>query len=151
MPTSITSGSVELLDHIEPLWLALRQGHLHRFPRWRESLRKSNFAQRKTELLSKAGGGLLVLLGQSENTTIAYCVCTIDEKQQGEIDSIYVAPTHQHRGIGTALMSAAMAWLADLGVKDISVDVMAGNDDAVAFYARFGFQPRTIRLRRTDI
>jgi ribosomal protein S18 acetylase RimI-like enzyme len=148
LPVVIRSGGRELLDHIKPLWLALRLDHLDRFPLWRESLLLANFDDRMAEVLRKAASGILVLLGECDRVTVSFCVCTVGDKGQGEIDSIYVAPSHQHRGVGTELMDAAIAWLTERGVKDISVDVMAGNDEALKLYANFGFRPRTIRLRR---
>jgi hypothetical protein len=40
-----------------------------------------------------------------------------------------------------------MTWLDERGVHPITVDVLAGNDDAQRLYARYGFHPRTVRMR----
>jgi ribosomal protein S18 acetylase RimI-like enzyme len=148
-PVSIRSGGSELLDSIKPLWLALRQDHIDRFPIWQKSLQQTDFAVRKSELLGKAADGLLVLLGESGGHIVAYCVCSVDRDRRGEIDSIYVAPGLQRCGVGAALMNVALSWLTEeKQAQGISVDVMAGNDVALQLYSRFGFHPRTIRLQK---
>jgi diamine N-acetyltransferase len=148
-PVQIFTGGCEQLDQIEPLWLQLRQNHAARFPIWRSSLLTTTFAMRKGELLRKSSGGLLVLLAKRDGDVVAYCVCSVDEQRHGEVDSIFVSPQSQRCGIGTRLMTAAMTWMEDRGVQTIGVDVMAGNEDALALYARFGFHPRTIQLRKS--
>jgi ribosomal protein S18 acetylase RimI-like enzyme len=57
----------------------------------------------------------------------------------GEIESLYVHPAQQRRGLGGALLSAA---LEDLRVCDaVTLWVFEANRGARAFYARFGFAP----------
>lgn len=56
-----------------------------------------------------------------------------------EIVSIAVSPDHRRRGVGTKLMEAAAGEARRRGIDTLQVAVMAGNDDAEAFYRRFGF------------
>jgi len=59
-----------------------------------------------------------------------------------EIDELFVAPHAQRRGIGTVLMTAAEAGLADAGCSCIQLQLGAGNDAARAFYRTRGYIAR---------
>src|SRR5436309_16128013 len=108
---STVAGGNELLDRVGPLWSELRSHHAEMFAKWREDLLAATFEQRKAGLIKKGTKGLLVLLAVSGRRDVGYCVCTINENGQSEIDSIYVTEGHRHRGIGKASMEEAMAWL----------------------------------------
>jgi putative acetyltransferase len=43
------------------------------------------------------------------------------------------------RGVGSALMVAAMQWARNWGVEKVTLEVYPSNDRAVALYRRFGF------------
>jgi ribosomal protein S18 acetylase RimI-like enzyme len=58
-----------------------------------------------------------------------------------EIPAIYVDPDHMRRGVGAALLGAALEGLDQGGWGRVTLWVFAGNDAARAFYARFGFEP----------
>lgn len=58
-----------------------------------------------------------------------------------ELYSLSVAPEVRGGGIGSALMDALDARLAELGIRDLSIAVMAGNEDALRFYRRRGLVP----------
>src|SRR5438309_5308271 len=107
---SIESGGPELLDRIEPMWIALRNHHAELAPIWRDSLLATTFESRKAGLLKKAESGLLVLLAVSQQP-VGYCVCTLCGEGEGEVDSLFVVPHYRRRGIGRALMVQALAWL----------------------------------------
>ncbi len=57
------------------------------------------------------------------------------------IQDVIVAKSHRRRGVGTAVMEALMAFIADRAVKDTYVGLMsaAGKE---SFYSRFGFTSR---------
>ncbi|WP_164506367.1 GNAT family N-acetyltransferase [Levilactobacillus lindianensis] len=65
----------------------------------------------------------------------------------GEVYSIYVHPSIQHRGVGQRLMTAA---LTDLDAKTdrLYLEVLTANRAAQTFYRRFGFKQKdSARLR----
>lgn len=138
-------GGADLLDRVAPLWLELRRHHAELAPQWSENLSAKSFDQRRNELLQKAGGGLFVLIAGARDRDIGYCVSTI-EGAVGEIDSRYVVAEHRGQGIGQALMAQTMNWFTSRDIRNIAVDLLAGNDDATRFYARYGFAPRTVRM-----
>ena len=150
---SLVTGGAELLDRIAPLWHDLRRHHAELDPKWRSGLLATEFAERKAELLGKSRGGeMLVLLalggaGGGAETPVGYCVCTVTAAGDGEVDSIFVAAGHRGRGVGRALMWAAMDWLRARSPGPIAVEVMACNDAAMRLYEGYGFHARTVRMR----
>ncbi|MEU4831929.1 GNAT family N-acetyltransferase [Streptosporangium sp. NPDC023615] len=57
----------------------------------------------------------------------------------GEIFALYVLPEAQARGLGRALMTAAVERLRADGHEEIGLWAAAGNAQAGRFYERFGF------------
>jgi N-acetylglutamate synthase-like GNAT family acetyltransferase len=57
--------------------------------------------------------------------------------RQSLITGICVAPAHQGRGLGTALLAVSLAWLRDRGVATATVTT-DGQSVAARVYARFG-------------
>jgi hypothetical protein len=96
----ILSGGPELLDRIGPLWNCLREHHAGIAPRWSAEMRAKSFERRKGDLLSKGSGGMLVLIATTEGADSGYCVGTIDQKGDGEIDSLFVDGAFRRKGIG---------------------------------------------------
>ena len=138
-------GGAELLERIETLWTELRKHHADLSPYWRTSLMAQPFTRRRAALLEKSRGGMLVQLATLLHEDVGYCVTTVDNSV-GELDSIFVISAYRHGGIGHLMMTRAMEWLTEKAVTSIVVDVLTGNKAAQAFYARYGFQPRTVRL-----
>ena len=149
---SLLNGGPELLDRVEPLWSQLRRHHADLAPQWSASLLATSFKERRAELVGK--GGVCISMATCHAQDIGYCVSTITSgatgtsDATGEVDSLYVIPSHRGSGVGHALMSTAMDWFGRQSVRSIVVNVISGNDDAQKFYARYGFLPRTVRLLR---
>jgi ribosomal protein S18 acetylase RimI-like enzyme len=57
-----------------------------------------------------------------------------------EIKALAVSPDHRRRGLGTALMHAAIAEARAAGARRLNLRVLAHNADARALYARCGFE-----------
>lgn len=53
------------------------------------------------------------------------------------INALYIDSNHQRRGIGSALIESCIQ--QNIGIESISVDVVAYNEQAIAFYLRNGF------------
>ncbi len=144
---TIVRGEGELIDRVQPLWLELQQHHAGINQLWRAQVLAATFERRADGLLRKAVNGCLVLVATAAGHDLGYCICTVDEQRQGEVDSIYVATDFRGRGIGHKLLREAMQWLAGRQASSIVVEVLSGNEGAMRLYQEFGFYPRTVLLR----
>ncbi|TMK41291.1 MAG: GNAT family N-acetyltransferase [Actinobacteria bacterium] len=55
------------------------------------------------------------------------------------LEDLYVASSARRRGVGTALVEAALARAAERGCRRIELDVSEHNAAALALYERYGF------------
>jgi GNAT superfamily N-acetyltransferase len=92
------------------------------------------------EVSHEAVGYLLMCEHQrAENT---FCLA----RRWHEIDQVSVEPAFRGRGIGRALVEAALRAASDSGVTEIELSSWAFNTEAHALFRRCGFQPRTLRF-----
>ena len=63
------------------------------------------------------------------------------DDRRADVVGVYVNPDHRGRGAVDALLAAAAAWAADLGLDRISLDVHRDNLRAARAYRRAGFAP----------
>src|SRR5690606_25640627 len=61
--------------------------------------------------------------------------------EEAEVLTMMVAEASRRQGIGMALLEAMLARLGALGVRQVFLEVRAGNDAAQALYACAGFTP----------
>lgn len=60
----------------------------------------------------------------------------VTNKNSGEIVALYVLKEYQKQGIGKALMETA---LEKISYKNVSLFVLKGNENAIGFYQKMGF------------
>jgi ribosomal protein S18 acetylase RimI-like enzyme len=140
-------GAEELLDEIKPLWEKLNEQHAMDSTHFSAWFLKRGFAERKESLLEDKTA-LRVELAKMTNAgqSIGYCISTINQKQTGEIDSIYIEPDYRGHGIGDHFMRETLRWLEAHSVKAKILRVAEGNERVFAFYKRYGFYPRLSTL-----
>ena len=61
---------------------------------------------------------------------------------------LFVAEPHRRGGVGRALVSAAMAWFVEQGVREVNLGVMWRNEAGLAFWRRMGFDEYRLLMRR---
>jgi RimJ/RimL family protein N-acetyltransferase len=64
---------------------------------------------------------------------------------------LMVAASARQRGIGTALMEAAVKWARDSGVTKVELHVFPHNEPAIALYLKLGFSKEGLRRRHYRI
>jgi ribosomal protein S18 acetylase RimI-like enzyme len=57
-----------------------------------------------------------------------------------------VAPDHQLRGYGRAMVEAAEAWLRDQGIHKVQLMVRASNTRVGAFYDALGYERSDVQV-----
>ena len=147
------------LDLVEPLWVALHQHHRTVTPAGMLVADDAVSWQRRRALYREwlAAGDALILLAQCEGAAVGYAVAHLQDgpddtfavgERYAELYSLSVAPAARGAGVGTRLLDDLDRRLADDGILDLVVAVMAGNRDALRFYERRGLVPAETHLWR---
>ncbi len=93
----------------------------------RERVRASIDAERAVRLVAVVGGDIV---GQVTVEVTPYNLAYL---------SMWVAAGWRRRGIGTALVEAALAWARRAGAHKVVLEVWPHNGAALALYRKFGF------------
>jgi ribosomal protein S18 acetylase RimI-like enzyme len=94
-----------------------------------------------------AGEVFAVYVAVEEMGVVGFCAVGApsrdDDAGKGvaEIGAIYVDPDSWRMGVGRALMDVALADLRAAGWRQVTLWVLAENQQARDFYRRFGFEP----------
>ena len=95
-----------------------------------------------------ADPSIVIKVAESGGDVVGFTKLSFAEKPWGlscEVNTLVVAESHRRRGVGEALMDAAAEVGREHGCKGIRADVLLGNDDAVRFYERLGYEATSIR------
>jgi [ribosomal protein S18]-alanine N-acetyltransferase len=87
--------------------------------------------------------GFLVATGERGEIT-GYIVADVTRqygRSLGHVKDIAVHPDRRGRGVGSALLSQALAVLVAHGVDSVKLEVRESNDGAKQLYRQFGFEP----------
>ncbi len=92
-----------------------------------------------TDFLKSVGGDLGNVLVSLDGDRIVGYANPVFDRDEAWIGGIGVLPSHRGRGIGTKLMLAAEMDCRERGVREISLEVIEGNDRAMGLYGRLGY------------
>ena len=159
----IIEARTERLDDIESLWKAMHEYHagvageaseVAPFRRAEDSWQRR---RREFERWMRAGDAWL-LIAEREGSPVGFAffrICDGDwsfdtNERMGELEALSVEPELRRWGVGSLLMEEVDRRLAAAGVAFIGLAVIAGNEDALRFYRRWGLVPSHLRcLGRT--
>ena len=156
-------GSVDDLDLVGPLWVAVHHRHCESMPElapyvddaetWRASrnLYQDLFAKSDTLLLLAFVDDELVGYGLTHVMPLADS--WIEDTWQtgdriGEIESLSVLPEYRGSGLGSELLERLETHLHECGVDDLILGALAGNADAIRLYERRGYRPTWLYLSK---
>ena len=95
---------------------------------------KEGFLPEATWLAAYIGGGRIA---SSIAARFRAFACRIGWRG---IQNVGITPAHRRRGVGTALITAALTGFQQVGLPRVYLEVTAQNDPAVRLYRRLGFQ-----------
>lgn len=133
----------EDLPEVKTLWEELNQIHLEKSKYFKSYYSEFSFENRLHALYEKERIETFVLKDKDEK--MGYCIASIENKK-GEIDSIYVKPSAQKKGMGKLLMDEAMKWFHENGIQKVSVSIAVGNEAVLKFYRKYHFRERLITM-----
>lgn len=153
-------GRSELVEELQPLWLSLFDHHLvvHAAGDLPVIDRSQSWPRRRAlyeELLQQPE--TFIVVARRESTTVGYVLSHLhngpdDTWSTGdriaEVESIAVLPSEQGQGLGTLMLDWAEKILEGIGVMDVMIGVLVGNDDALRFYEKRGMVPAVLKLLR---
>lgn len=136
-------------DLIKPLWKKLNEYHKDRSEYFADHFAANTFAERMERVLAKDLDLRIEVVEDTEKENIiGYCMSSVNQRQKGEIDSIYVEAEYRGQQIGGQLMKNALEWMEKQEVEKTTIKVSWGNKDTVKFYTEYGFKPRAVILEK---
>lgn len=88
----------------------------------------------------------VLFTARDEDKLIGYVQVGMKVKH-GQLISFHLLEKYRRGGIGSRLISDALKWLWQNGAKEIELGTQGGNEDAVGFYKRHGFEIQGYTLR----
>jgi ribosomal protein S18 acetylase RimI-like enzyme len=146
----------EDLDALEPLWRALYEHHNGVTPHLEQRSRPFELAWRSRRQTEErwlaAEPDSFVIAAQQLGQLVGYAFVRIRRgagfaeswtvsDPLGELATLSVMPERRGQGIGAALMDALESRLAEMGIADLAIGVIATNTEAMPFYERRGAVP----------
>jgi ribosomal protein S18 acetylase RimI-like enzyme len=146
---TIEPAETDDVDAVTDLWVALAAGQREHGS---HVLPEANRTAIRESVARHAVGGTLLVA--RDDGVVGFAMVTVEtgtfeqDCTRGVVENLYVVPGRRDEGIGTALLDAAEATLADRDVDIVSLEVMADNERARAFYRRRGYDPHRIELEK---
>jgi GNAT superfamily N-acetyltransferase len=146
----------EDLDGLEPLWHALYEHHNDVTPHLKQRSRAFELAwrsRRQTEgRWLAAEPDSFVIAARQLGRLVGYAFVRVRSgagfaeswtvsDPLAELATLSVIPELRGQGIGAALMDALESRLAEMGIADLAIAVIATNTEAMPFYERRGAVP----------
>jgi GNAT superfamily N-acetyltransferase len=160
----IVSAPRDRLEEVSALWQAMHEYHAELIPASAKSvpLRSSEDAWRirhgEFASMMEAGEAWLWIAERS-SVPVGFAFARVHQGdwayatdgEVGELEALSVEPKMRRWGIGSLLLEAVDRHLSGRGVGFIGLRVVAGNEDAMRLYERWGIVPSEVRcLGRTQ-
>ena len=163
MPLTISRAGAEAIDRLRPLWLALHHHHQavggERLGPYVDD--DASWRARRALYADFLASGGFAMLAERDGALVGYAMVAVktaaetefeDTWQSGdrvaEIETLVVLPEARGDGLGSALLDAVDAELADLGIEDAIIAAFVTNIDAIRLYERRGFRPASLYMIR---
>lgn len=140
---------VEEIDLIRTLWEDLNSHHGKLSPHFPDYYEEMNFEKRKKNLLGKSDDTKFkidLVIESDSRKKIGYCISSVNNEGEGEIDSLFIQTEYRHCGIGDNLMQRALEWLNSYNAGPLKIQVASGNEEVFKFYEKYNFYPKYTML-----
>lgn len=141
MDICIVEKDIKEIELMKPLWEKLNSIHYDKSIYFKSRYDKFTFDKRIDSIYKKAQKGIIkldLLLDNDKGNYIGYCLSSI-EGDLGEIESIFIEKEYRKLGLGDKLMNNVLVWFQSKEIKNIEINVVYANDEALPFYNRYGF------------
>ena len=81
--------------------------------------------------------GKKVWVARINSVVIGFAIAT-ERELQNDVGALYVLSGYRRIGVGGQLLDRALSWLGSK--KDVTLEVVSYNENAIRFYERYGFQ-----------
>jgi ribosomal protein S18 acetylase RimI-like enzyme len=148
------AGPADAEGIAEAHWRSWRDAYRHLLPQaLNEKVREAWNARHWQRVLERMPMRRIVLVAEAESGEIAGVLEAGRNRRlfggfDSEVYALYVSPSYQHLGVGSALMGSAARVFQSLGGKSILVWSLATNLMARRFYEKLGGRPAGQRWGR---
>ena len=142
--TLIRNSNPNDTDSVYSLLCIIAELHKNGRPDMFPDLISKYTPQEVYERLSKDENGVFV--AEQDGRVVGYVFCDIIKEGNGltlYIDDLCVDPEVRSRGIGRMLIDRAKEYAAEKNCGFLMLNVWEFNENAVAFYEKYGFSTRT--------
>jgi diamine N-acetyltransferase len=151
-PIEYRRTGIKDIDLICPLWFLLNDCMHTKTTNFKPHFEQMTFEKRKDyfEKLAETSALCIDLAfdTRDSNRYVGYCVSSLSQEKNGEIESVFVKDSYRSQGIGSNLVKRAIAWFDENGSTRNRVSVSEGNEMVWDFYKKFGFYPRMTVLEQ---
>ena len=156
MTVRIVKAGAERVDALEPLWGSLHTHHRQvadEMPGIPMREVEDSWPRRRTRYVEwLSDPDAFVLIAEDDAIPVGYALVSlhgaddthVTADRVGELQTLAVEPGYRGTGLGTRLLERVYQELRSLGVGEMLIGVLAGNDDALRLYERHGFRPWVI-------
>ena len=156
----ITAADAGAIARVEPLWLAMVAHHRECRPAASEvrpfRAPEETWPRRRARYEEWIGDpdARLLIAEDDDGDALGYAFLRVGGGEStlatgdrvGELESLAVAPAARGAGVGSALIEAAFAHFRALGVTEMTLSVMHGNEAAQRLYERHGLRPYFVAM-----
>lgn len=147
---AIEDATAADVDRVVECWQALVE-HGRRFGL---HLRSDANELAARETLAAAVADDRVLVARREGRVVGFCSLALQsggferDRTRGVVENLFVEPAARGDGVGTALLAAGEARLAERGADVVAVEAMAADESVREFYRERGFAPHRVAYEK---
>lgn len=131
------------INIIQPLWDALNRQYQIHSRHFSDTFRNKSF---KDYVKRYRDQNYRLEVIYQDQKPLGYIIGHIQE-DLGYIDALYIYDDLRGMGLGGYLFNRMMTWLKVNEVKNISLEIEAGNEDMILFYQKMGFYTSQYKMR----